>query len=75
MSGSQIFQMAIIAHEDSERGDLKEVQTASSLDSNHSSSNPTGLNEKALLRKLDLKLLPPLTVLYLLSFLDRSNGT
>lgn len=30
--------------------------------------------EKALLRKLDLKLLPPLTLLYLLSFLDRSNG-
>lgn len=34
-----------------------------------------GINEKALLRKLDLKLLPPLTLLYLLSFLDRSNGT
>ena len=34
----------------------------------------TGINEKKLLRKLDLKLLPPLTLLYLLSFLDRSNG-
>ena len=33
-----------------------------------------GVNEKALLRKLDLKLLPALTSLYLLSFLDRSNG-
>ncbi|MCJ1458673.1 hypothetical protein MMC28_009047 [Mycoblastus sanguinarius] len=32
-----------------------------------------GVNEKALLRKLDLKLLPALTSLYLLSFLDRSN--
>jgi MFS family permease len=32
------------------------------------------INEKALLRKLDWKLLPPLTLLYLLSFLDRSNG-
>ena len=32
------------------------------------------INEKALLRKLDLRLLPPLTILYLLSFLDRSNG-
>ncbi|KAL4880894.1 major facilitator superfamily domain-containing protein [Aspergillus karnatakaensis] len=31
------------------------------------------INEKALLRKLDFKLLPPLTILYLLSFLDRSN--
>jgi hypothetical protein len=27
-----------------------------------------------LLRKLDLHLLPPLSLLYLLSFLDRSNG-
>lgn len=34
----------------------------------------SGINEKALLRKLDLKLLPALTLLYLLSFLDRSNG-
>lgn len=34
-----------------------------------------GINEKALLRKLDLKLLPAVTLLYLLSFLDRSNGT
>lgn len=33
-----------------------------------------GINEKALLRKLDFRLLPPLTLLYLLSFLDRSNG-
>ena len=33
-----------------------------------------GIHEKALLRKLDLKLLPALTLLYLLSFLDRSNG-
>ena len=32
------------------------------------------INEKALLRKIDLKLLPAVTLLYLLSFLDRSNG-
>ncbi|KAI9761920.1 MAG: hypothetical protein M4579_000703 [Chaenotheca gracillima] len=31
------------------------------------------INEKALLRKLDMRLLPALTLLYLLSFLDRSN--
>ncbi|RBA15779.1 hypothetical protein FPRO05_12386 [Fusarium proliferatum] len=31
------------------------------------------INEKALLRKLDLKLLPAVGILYLLSFLDRSN--
>jgi hypothetical protein len=34
----------------------------------------SGINEKSLLRKLDWKLLPPLSLLYLLSFLDRSNG-
>lgn len=34
----------------------------------------TGINEKKLLRKLDRRLLPPVTLLYLLSFLDRSNG-
>ena len=33
-----------------------------------------GVNEKALIRKLDWKLLPPVTLLYLMSFLDRSNG-
>ncbi len=32
-----------------------------------------GINERALLRKLDRTLLPALTLLYLLSFLDRSN--
>jgi hypothetical protein len=32
------------------------------------------INTTALLRKLDLRLLPPLSLLYLLSFLDRSNG-
>ncbi|XRM41005.1 hypothetical protein ABZX51_004304 [Aspergillus tubingensis] len=38
-----------------------------------STSSVTNINEKALLRKLDYRLLPPLTILYLLSFLDRSN--
>jgi hypothetical protein len=45
-----------------------------SLVSDDSFTNPTGISEKKLLRKLDLRLLPPLTLLYLLSFLDRSNG-
>ncbi|KAK5173831.1 uncharacterized protein LTR77_002512 [Saxophila tyrrhenica] len=31
------------------------------------------INERALIRKLDFRLLPAVTVLYLLSFLDRSN--
>lgn len=35
---------------------------------------PVTVDDRALLRKLDWKLLPPLIVLYLLSFLDRSNG-
>ena len=33
------------------------------------------VNERALIRKLDFKLLPAVTILYLMSFLDRSNGT
>lgn len=33
-----------------------------------------GINEKALLRKIDGRLLPAVGILYLLSFLDRSNG-
>jgi len=32
-----------------------------------------GVNEKALLRKIDWRLLPAVGILYLLSFLDRSN--
>lgn len=41
--------------------------SASELESTH------GVREKALLRKLDFHLLPAVTILYLLSFLDRSN--
>lgn len=32
-----------------------------------------GINERAFLRKIDLKVVPGVTLLYLLSFLDRSN--
>lgn len=46
-----------------------------SIASSNSFANPTGINERALVRRLDYKLLPPLTLLYLLSFLDRSNST
>lgn len=42
--------------------------------SSNSDTEAVGINEKALLRKLDLRLVPPLTLLYLLSYLDRSNG-
>ena len=40
---------------------------------NANGPNEYGINEKKLLRKLDLHLLPGVCVLYLLSFLDRSN--
>lgn len=33
-----------------------------------------GINERSLLRKIDRNLLPAVGILYLLSFLDRSNG-
>lgn len=32
------------------------------------------VNANALIRKLDIRLLPAVTILYLLSFLDRANG-
>ena len=37
-------------------------------------SGPDAIDEKKLLRKLDWHLVPCLTILFLLSFLDRSNG-
>lgn len=49
----------------------QEIQPISDADSN--GFNPSNINEPALVRKLDLRLLPAVTVLYLLSFLDRSN--
>lgn len=55
-------------------GQKEERRTVSSIISDDSVPNPTGIDEKALVRHLDWKLLPPLTLLYLLSFLDRSNG-
>lgn len=54
--------------------------TDSSTEKVHVPSEPSigpdieEINEKALLRKIDAKLLPAVGVLYLLSFLDRSNG-
>lgn len=46
---------------------------SSSRDSASDSESGYPISEKKLLRKLDRKLLPPLIILYLLSFLDRSN--
>ena len=39
-----------------------------------SAISSSSVNEKALLRKIDRQLLPAVGILYLLSFLDRSNG-
>ncbi|KAJ5674360.1 uncharacterized protein N7477_004294 [Penicillium maclennaniae] len=50
-----------------------EFQPSGVSPSSNSIAESVGNNEKTLLRKLDYKLLPPLTILYLLSFLDRSN--
>jgi hypothetical protein len=55
-------------------GDGNHSSGKGSVVSDEIDTNPEGITEKKLLRKLDLKLLPPLTLLYLLSFLDRSNG-
>jgi hypothetical protein len=38
------------------------------------SAELASINEKSLLRKIDAQLLPAVGILYLLSFLDRSNG-
>ncbi|KAG7094708.1 hypothetical protein E1B28_005528 [Marasmius oreades] len=43
------------------------------LERTDSNSSVTGVKERRLLRKLDRHLLPGLVVIYLLSFLDRSN--
>ena len=51
---------------------LAEKDVRTEVDANETTEFK-GINEKALLRKLDYRLLPPLTILYLLSFLDRSN--
>ncbi|PKY09348.1 MFS transporter [Aspergillus campestris IBT 28561] len=56
-----------------EKSDLWAKNPNTSSESTLGDAEHQDINEKALLRKLDLRLLPPLTILYLLSFLDRSN--
>ena len=55
-------------------GDLSVNDEKAPASSNCNNVESQSISEKALLRKLDIRLLPGLTVLYLLSFLDRSNG-
>ncbi|OQD87507.1 hypothetical protein PENANT_c005G08786 [Penicillium antarcticum] len=54
-------------------GDPNVKNKVSCSPSSSSVAEAVGINEKAWLRKLDYHLLPPLTLLYLLSLLDRSN--
>jgi len=57
-----------------EKKDAEPERPGASSLSSGSELESSSINEKALLRKLDLRLLPAVSVLYLLSFLDRSNG-
>jgi hypothetical protein len=52
----------------------KKNGTKRHVDSDPETATLDGVNERNLLRKLDLRLLPAVSLLYLLSFLDRSNG-
>lgn len=52
----------------------EKIEAISPSGSNDGLEAISGIKEKSLLRKLDRKLLPAVTLLYLLSFLDRSNG-
>ena len=54
--------------------DKNEATLSPSSDSDISQDVHPSINEHTLLRKLDRTLLPAVTLLYLLSFLDRSNG-
>ncbi|KAH7156090.1 major facilitator superfamily domain-containing protein [Dactylonectria macrodidyma] len=55
-------------------GDIKEAEASPDLsDSAGTVTANVEINEKSLLRKIDAKLLPAVGILYLLSFLDRSN--
>jgi hypothetical protein len=56
-------------------GQLERPGASANSDSDLEIVAEGAVNEKKLLRKLDLRLLPAVSILYLLSFLDRSNGT
>lgn len=59
---------------DVEKNTNEEIpQAASSSVSSQNLGEEYNVNEKSVVRKLDRKLLPGVIILYLLSFLDRSN--
>jgi hypothetical protein len=74
VDGSFISDEKPTLENENEKHDISEKNSPPVTTSSSSISDGEGINEKAILRKLDYKLLPPLTLLYLLSFLDRSNG-
>ncbi|KAF7541560.1 hypothetical protein G7Z17_g11924 [Cylindrodendrum hubeiense] len=55
-------------------GESKVVEAPELSDSAGTIAPDVDINEKSLLRKIDARLLPAVGILYLLSFLDRSNG-
>jgi hypothetical protein len=65
--------MADIAEKNATGEKLGESPTLEAIKSPASDIESTTVNERAFLRKLDWKLLPAVSILYLLSFLDRSN--
>jgi hypothetical protein len=58
----------------SEKVEIERPGASTNSDSDLEGIAHGDVNEKSLLRKLDLRLLPAVSILYLLSFLDRSNG-
>ncbi|KAL1603886.1 hypothetical protein SLS60_005478 [Paraconiothyrium brasiliense] len=57
----------------SEKAEVERPGASTNSDSDLEGIAPGDVNERRLLRKLDLRLLPAVSILYLLSFLDRSN--
>lgn len=55
--------------EEKEQVNIEEITLPPALE-----SGEDAIDEKKLLRKIDWRLLPPLTFLFYLSFLDRSNS-
>jgi hypothetical protein len=72
MQSTRLDLFASVVTMASEKHDAPAASTSSESDVE---ITPNTINEKKLLRTLDLRLLPAVSILYLLSFLDRSNGT
>lgn len=65
--------MAATIDDEKQLGNIASDPLAGSGTTSLVSASDYGIDEKALLRKMDRKLLPAVGILYLLSFLDRSN--